>query len=120
MTTVSHFESTPEAAIVRHAIACSPFVSRLLAGDAALLPDLMQKHVAGFGRAEMQDFLAVQPIVDEVSLKRALRKLRQRVMLRTIVRDLNGLSGLAEVIVVTWVDGELGVVHVRGMRTHLV
>ena len=98
MTTVSHFESTPEAAIVRHAIACSPFVSRLLAGDAALLPDLMQKHVAGFGRAEMQDFLAVQPIVDEMSLKRALRKLRQRVMLRTIVRDLNGLSGLAEVM----------------------
>ena len=98
MTTVSHFESTPEAAIVRHAIACSPFVSRLLAGDAALLPDLMQKHVAGFGRAEMQDFLALQPSVDVVSLKRALRKLRQRVMLRTIVRDLNGLSGLAEVM----------------------
>ena len=98
MTTVSHFKSTPEAAIVRHAIACSPFVSRLIAGDAVLLPDLMQKYANGFGRNEMQDFLSAQSIVDEVSLKRALRKLRQRVMLRTIVRDLNGLSGLAEVM----------------------
>ena len=98
MTTVSYFKSTPEAAIVRHAIACSPFVSRLIAGDDALLPDLMQKHANGFSRDEMQDFLSAQSIVDEVSLKRALRKLRQRVMLRTIVRDLNGLSGLAEVM----------------------
>jgi len=98
MTTVSHFESTPEDAVVSHAKACSPFVSRLLTGDAALLPDLMQKHANGFSRDEMQDFLSAQSIVDEVSLKRALRKLRQRVMLRTIVRDLNGLSGLAEVM----------------------
>ncbi|NBX00152.1 MAG: bifunctional [glutamate--ammonia ligase]-adenylyl-L-tyrosine phosphorylase/[glutamate--ammonia-ligase] adenylyltransferase, partial [Methylophilaceae bacterium] len=98
MTTVSHFESTSEQVHIQRAIACSPFVSRLLAGDAALLPDLMENLVLAFSRDEMQAFLKAQAIHDEASLKRALRKLRQRVMLRTIVRDLNGLSGLAEVM----------------------
>ena len=98
MTTVSHFESTSEQVHIQHAIACSPFVSRLLTGDAALLPDLMDKLGLAFSRDEMQAFLNAQAINDEASLKRALRKLRQRVMLRTIVRDLNGLSGLAEVM----------------------
>ncbi|MFZ9643147.1 MAG: bifunctional [glutamate--ammonia ligase]-adenylyl-L-tyrosine phosphorylase/[glutamate--ammonia-ligase] adenylyltransferase, partial [Candidatus Methylopumilus sp.] len=98
MTNVSDFELRPEYAYIQHAIACSPFIARLLAGDAALLPDCMQKISSGFSRDEMQAFLDAQPIDDEASLKRALRKLRQRVMLRTIVRDLNRLSGLSEVM----------------------
>ena len=98
MKIASEFESMSEYPIIRHAIACSPFVSRLLAGDAALLPDLIQKSTNRFSRDEMQDFLASQLIFDEKSLKRALRKLRQRVILRTIVRDLNGFSNLAEVM----------------------
>ena len=98
MTTPFAFESTPEHAKVKHAIACSPFVSRLLTGDVDLLSDLMQKLAITFSRDEMLAYLASQPINDEASLKRALRKLRQRVMLRIIVRDLNGLADLAEVV----------------------
>ena len=98
MTTVSHLELTSEQAHIQHAIACSHFVSRLLTGDAALLPDLMENLGSAFSRDEMQAFLNAQAIHDEASLKRSLRKLRQRVMLRTIVRDLNGFSGLTEVM----------------------
>jgi len=42
----------------------------------------------------MRDWLASQAVSDEDSLKRVLRQLRQRVMLRTIVRDLNGMDAL--------------------------
>ena len=98
MHSSSEIESRPEYAKVKHAIACSPFVSRLLTSDVDLLPDLMGKMDCVFGRDEMLADLATQIIHDEASLKRALRKLRQRVMLRTIVRDLNGLAYLAEVM----------------------
>ncbi len=98
MMTTSSLESTAEYKNIQHAMACSPFVSRLLSGDADLLPDLVQKLSLRFSRDEMLAYLADQSIVDEASLKRALRKLRQRVMLRIIVRDLNGLADFAEVV----------------------
>ncbi len=98
MITPSAFESVPQYAYVQHAMACSPFVSRLLAGDGELLPDLMQKIATRYSRDEMLAYLAGQSIIDDASLKRALRKLRQRVMLRIIVRDLNGLADFAEVV----------------------
>ena len=98
MHSSSKIESTAAYAKVKHAIACSPFVSRLLTGDVDLLPDLMSKMDCAFSRDEMLAYLATQMIHDEVSLKRALRKLRQHVMLRIIVRDLNGLADLAEVM----------------------
>ena len=83
---------------IQRAIACSPFVRRLFDGDAALLPDLISNLGKEFSRDEMLDCLSSQNIGDEANLKRVMRKLRQRVMLRTIVRDLNGLSGLDEVM----------------------
>lgn len=72
---------------------CSPFASRLLCRDAELLKDLLENLQIPYQLAEMQNFLAKQQINDEVSLKRALRKLRQRVMTRLIARDLNNLAG---------------------------
>ena len=50
---------------------------------------------------EMQQFLTEAKISDEDSLKKVLRQLRQRVLLRTIYRDLNGLSDLNEVLKTT-------------------
>jgi len=77
---------------------CSPFARRSLANDAGLLEDLLDNLEVSCGLAEMQQFLANQKISDENTLKKALRKLRQRVLLRTICRDLNGLADLQEVM----------------------
>lgn len=80
---------------------CSLFSARLLAKDADLLNDLLQNHQQIYVIAEMQHFLGAAQIVDEQSLKKALRQLRQRVILRTIYRDLNGLADLQEVLQTT-------------------
>ena len=82
-----------DAAIIRHALACSPFVERLFTKDAVLLNDLLLNLHQPYQLSAMQDFLAQQNIVDEATLKRALRQLRQRVIAHNIVRDLNNLAG---------------------------
>lgn len=80
---------------------CSPFSARLLAKDAQLLNDLLENHDKVYEIAEMQHFLNVAQIVDEISLKKSLRQLRQRVLQRIIYRDLNGLADLSEVLAST-------------------
>ncbi|HSI25143.1 MAG TPA: bifunctional glutamine synthetase adenylyltransferase/deadenyltransferase, partial [Methylotenera sp.] len=77
---------------------CSLFSARLLSKDADLLNDLLQNHQQVYVIAEMQRFLDAAQIKDDASLKKALRQLRQRVILRTIYRDLNGLADLQEVL----------------------
>ena len=51
----------------------------------------------GWTRDAMRAFLAGRPAGDEASLHAALRALRQRVVLRTMARDLAGQAPLAEV-----------------------
>ena len=46
----------------------------------------------------MRACLTAQPAADEPALKRALRRLRQAVMLRVLLRDLSGRAPLAEVV----------------------
>ncbi|HWU82669.1 MAG TPA: bifunctional glutamine synthetase adenylyltransferase/deadenyltransferase, partial [Methylophilaceae bacterium] len=92
-----------------HAVWCSPYLKRLLESDAALLPELMAQLHQSWTPADMRDWLATQPVNDEATLKRALRKLRQRVMLRLIVRDLGGLGDLDEVMRVTSALAEVAV-----------
>ena len=91
-----------EEAYLLHAISCSPFIARLFTKDAVLMNDLLEKLHQEYLLTDMQDFLeqhnSREKIVDEVSLKRALRLLRQQVMVRIIVRDLNGLADLQEVM----------------------
>ncbi len=81
-----------------HAVQCSPFIKRLLTRDQELLTDILQNIHVPMTEAWMHDWLNQQPIDDESMLKRALRKLRQRAMLRMIVRDLNNLCDLHEVL----------------------
>lgn len=87
-----------DEARLRHAMRCSPFIQRLLSSDAALLPNLLQNLHQPWTEQAMRGWLSQQEVVDEVALKRALRKQRQQVMLRTIVRDLSGLADLNEVM----------------------
>ncbi|HYD33382.1 MAG TPA: bifunctional [glutamate--ammonia ligase]-adenylyl-L-tyrosine phosphorylase/[glutamate--ammonia-ligase] adenylyltransferase [Methylophilaceae bacterium] len=79
---------------IRHAVRCSPFARRLLSSSDELLSELPQTMHRPWLEQEMRDWLAAQQVTEENTLKQALRKLRQRVMLRTIVRDLNGMDAL--------------------------
>ena len=84
-----------------HLVGCSLFAARLLAKDALLLEDLLQNHAESYSIVQMQQFLQAAHIVDETTLKKSLRQLRQRAMLRMMYRDLNGLADLAEVLQTT-------------------
>lgn len=90
-----------DEAYVRHAVTCSPFVSRMLAKDAQLLSDLLNNLHQSYQTAAMQTALEAQNIFDEQSLKQQLRRLRQQVLVRMIVRDLNGLADFHEVVQTT-------------------
>jgi len=57
--------------------------------------ELEQAEIGQWTRASMRAFLGAQD--DDGALKAALRRLRQRVMLRVLARDLGGLAGLDEV-----------------------
>ncbi len=85
-------------AAVTHLCDCSLWAHRLLAKDMNLLDDLLQNHAKVYSTAEMQQFLKATSIDNEVLLKKALRQLRQRVILRIMYRDLNGLADLNEVV----------------------
>ncbi|MBK5104592.1 MAG: hypothetical protein JJE42_10110, partial [Burkholderiales bacterium] len=65
-------------------------------------PELFQAALAAieqpFGAEAMRSWLAQQVVGDEDALKRALRLLRQQVMLRVLLRDLSGRAPLAEVV----------------------
>lgn len=87
-----------DEAYLHHAMQCSPFITRLLTKDAVLMNDLLVKMHQEYLLEDMQNFLVQQKITNEESLKRALRHLRQQVMARIIVRDLNCLADLQEVM----------------------
>ena len=46
----------------------------------------------------MRRFISAETVINDESLKRTLRRLRQRVMAALIVRDVSGLASLAEVV----------------------
>jgi len=90
-----------DEAYVLHATSCSPFLARMLERDAILLQDLLGNLHKSYKIEDMQKYLAAQNIFDETSLKRALRLLRKHVMARMIVRDLNHLADLHEIMQTT-------------------
>jgi glutamate-ammonia-ligase adenylyltransferase len=76
-------------------ISDSGYARRLLAAHPALAGEIAAP--APFTREEMAAALAGAERDDEPALMRRLRRLRQRVLLRLIARDLAGLAGLEEV-----------------------
>ena len=75
----------------------SRYAARLLEADPALAAELDALGGQPFSRAEMDATLASLAEADEEAAKRHLRRLRQRVLLRVMGRDLAGLATLAEV-----------------------
>jgi len=85
-------------AILRRTLRCSRYVRNLLDSDAELLPWLRSHFAQPCSAVEMEVWLGAMPISDEDSLSRALRRLRKRVMLKLLARDLGGLANLDEVM----------------------
>ncbi len=81
---------------------CSPFFTRLLTNNNALLQDLLENLAKPYQLDTMQDFLTSNEISkkmdDEDSLKHHCRQLRQAVLARIIVRDIAGLADFHEVV----------------------
>ena len=75
----------------------SRYAAQLLEADPALAAELDALGGQPFSRAEMDATLVSLAEADEEAAKRHLRRLRQRVLLRVMGRDLAGLATLAEV-----------------------
>ncbi len=84
-------------AALQRALLGSRYMQRLLNSDNTLLPWLRAHHAQPCNATEIASWLAAMPVNDEASLSRALRQLRKRVMLKLLLRDLNGLADLDEV-----------------------
>ena len=75
--------------------ALSRYASKLLAARPELAAELGAQQ--GFSGEEMERALAGAAQDDEQAIKRRLRRLRQRVLLRVMSRDLDGAADLGEV-----------------------
>lgn len=95
---LQNFANHPDAALLHRACELSPFCKCLLEADESLLVRLLDDLHRPFAQVAMRDFLADRQITGEAELKQALRLLRKRVVLCLLVRDLNGLANLAEVM----------------------
>jgi len=119
------------------ALRYSRYAERLLAARPDLRDEVEQAAHAGWDAAAMRAFLAAAAAADEAALGSALRRLRQRVMLRLAARDLSGRAPLAEVVATMSdlaevvlqaahrfhterLEAELGVPRASGVRQELI
>jgi glutamate-ammonia-ligase adenylyltransferase len=95
-----HLTSTNFAALLQKTLACSRYAKRTLEADQCLLDWLQENYATPCERAEMLALLQQSglDLNDEAGLARAVRRLRKQVMVKLILRDLNGLCGLDEVM----------------------
>ena len=86
--------------IIRGILPFSRYAQRLLESEPGLRTELLQNLQNPFLREEMQAFLNADAASanPEAALHSALRRLRKRVMLRLLARDLGGLADLTEVM----------------------
>ncbi len=79
---------------------CSRYAHRLLDAEPAMLAWLEQQHSTPCDRTEINSLLQQTELnlTDEAQLGKAVRIVRKQVMLKLILRDLNGLADLNEVM----------------------
>ncbi|MGB9094728.1 MAG: bifunctional [glutamate--ammonia ligase]-adenylyl-L-tyrosine phosphorylase/[glutamate--ammonia-ligase] adenylyltransferase [Gallionella sp.] len=86
--------------LLQKTLRCSRYAKRTLDTDPQLLDWLQENFTAPCSRQEMQELLQRSGLNldDETGLARAMRRLRKQVMVKLMLRDLNGLAGLDEVM----------------------
>lgn len=79
---------------------CSRYAKRVLETDHRLLNWLQESYTSASSREEMQVLSQESglDLEDETGLVQAVRKLRKQVMVKLILRDLNGLADLNEIM----------------------
>lgn len=97
---------------IQHLAKCSGYAARSLAKNPELINELISDGDEPFTRELMRTTLSNVPADSEATLKQTLRKLRQRVMLRIMFRDLNGLCDLQEVMLTMSALAEVAVEYV--------
>ena len=90
----------PFDSLLQKTLRCSRYARHALEVDPSLLNWLRENYATPCDRAEMLAMLRQcgLDLDDETGLARAVRKLRKQVMVKLILRDLNGLAGLNEVM----------------------
>jgi glutamate-ammonia-ligase adenylyltransferase len=94
---------------------CSRYARRVLQADSNLLAWLKHHYATPCDRAEILTLLAHSgmDLSDETQLSRAVRVLRKQVMVKLILRDLNGLADLNEVMQAMTALAEICVQHAQ-------
>ncbi len=90
----------PFSELLNKTLRCSRYARRVLESDSVLLNWLQDNYSSPCNRDEMVALLAQSGFAlhDEVQLARAVRRVRKQVMVKLILRDLNGLGDLNEVM----------------------
>ncbi len=107
----------PETISPADAMRYSRFVQRLCAAQPDLGEELEKAVGAGWTAADMRAFLVAAPCDDAAAFEAALRRLRQRVMLRLAARDLANLASLEEVMATTSDLAEIAIAAAQDFHT---
>jgi glutamate-ammonia-ligase adenylyltransferase len=94
-------EISYESNCISNALSCSLYLGRLIRSNGNLYHRLLDNLHSKYSAEDMQVYLQNQLIIDEASLKSSIRHLRQDVLSRIIVRDINALADLNEVMETT-------------------
>jgi len=84
--------------LLKRALYCSRYGRNLLDCDSELLPWLRSNYTHPCNAEEIETWLNAPVISDEESLSRALRRVRKRLMIKLLFRDLGCLANLDEVV----------------------
>ena len=86
--------------LLQKTLRCSRYARRMLEADSGLLVWLQENYGSPCDRDEILHLLHQEEadLLDEVRLARVLRTLRKQVMVKLILRDINGLGDLNEVM----------------------
>ena len=106
-----------ETVLPAQALRFSRFAQRLCAAQPELSEEVGKATDTGWNAEEMRAYLAAAPPNDAPGLAAALRRLRQRVMLRLAVRDLANLAPLAEVMATTSDLAEVAIAAAQDFHT---
>lgn len=109
MNTAAQPDSSDFDTLLQRTINCSRYGRNLLDCDSELLPWLRANYTRPCNAEEIEAWLNTAVINDEESLSRALRRVRKRLMLKLLFRDLGGLANLDEIMLSMTALAELAV-----------
>ncbi len=98
MNTLTPQHGNDFEAVIKRTSGCSRYIQRLLDTDADLQDWLREHYLQPCTPGTIMTWFSPLPAGNEAEVSSALRKLRKKVMLNVLTRDLNGLSNLDEVM----------------------